>query len=114
MPDSIRNEADQSFFQAALDSAAAVLHGRHSHEGGPRAARRKRLVLTHQIAAIAPDVFWFQLYRAARNDHAIGFDLVRRAMATDCNALVLTLDVPVRTTRARVVRTGTSRVSTSA
>lgn len=55
MPDSIRNAADQSFFQAALDSAAAVLHGRHSHEGGPRAAQRKRLVLTRQIAAIGPD-----------------------------------------------------------
>jgi dihydrofolate reductase len=55
MPDSIRNAADQRYFQAALDRAVAVVHGRHSHEGGPRAARRKRLVLTRQIAAIAPD-----------------------------------------------------------
>ena len=55
MPDSIRNDADQEFFQSGLDHAAAVVHGRHSHEGGPRAARRKRLVLTRQIAAIAPD-----------------------------------------------------------
>jgi dihydrofolate reductase len=55
MPDSIRNAADQRYFQAALDRAGAVVHGRHSHEGGPRAARRKRLVLTRQIAAIAPD-----------------------------------------------------------
>ena len=55
MPDSIRNDADQRYFQEALDRAAAVVHGRHSHEGGPRAARRKRLVLTRQIAAIAPD-----------------------------------------------------------
>ncbi len=55
MPDSIRNAADQRFFQAALDRAAVVVHGRHSHEGGPRAARRKRLILTRQIAAIAPD-----------------------------------------------------------
>ena len=55
MPASIRNDADQRFFQEALDRAAAVVHGRHSHEGGPRAARRKRLVLTRQIAAIAPD-----------------------------------------------------------
>ncbi len=55
MPDPIRNDADQSFFQASLDRAAAVLHGRHSHEGGPRAAQRKRLVLTRQIAAVAPD-----------------------------------------------------------
>src|SRR5580693_2963398 len=55
MPDSIRNEADQRFFQDALDRAAVLVHGRHSHEGGPRAARRKRLVLTRQVAATAPD-----------------------------------------------------------
>jgi dihydrofolate reductase len=55
MPDSIRDEADQRFFQNALDSVAAIVHGRHSHEGGPRAARRKRLIVTRQIAAIAPD-----------------------------------------------------------
>ena len=55
MPDSIRNDADQRFFQEALDRAAAIVHGRHSHEGGPRAARRQRLILTRQIAAIAPD-----------------------------------------------------------
>jgi dihydrofolate reductase len=55
MPGAIRNDADQQFFQAGLDQAAAVVHGRHSHEGGPRAARRNRLVLTRQVAATAPD-----------------------------------------------------------
>ncbi len=55
MPDSIRNPADQHYLQAGLDRAAAVLHGRHSHEGGPRADRRKRLVVTRRVAAIAPD-----------------------------------------------------------
>jgi len=55
MPDAIRNDADQRFFQAGLDRVAAVVHGRHSHEGGPRAARRKRLILTRQIADLAPD-----------------------------------------------------------
>jgi dihydrofolate reductase len=55
MPDSIRNAADQRFFQAGLDRAAAIVHGRHSHEGGPRAGQRKRLILTRQVAAIAPD-----------------------------------------------------------
>ncbi len=55
MPDSIRNDADQRFFQDALDKAAVVVHGRHSHEGGPRAPYRKRLVLTRQIAALSPD-----------------------------------------------------------
>src|SRR5580700_4075345 len=55
MPDSIRNDADQKFFQASLDQAAVIVHGRHSHEGGPRAARRKRLVVSRQIATTAPD-----------------------------------------------------------
>lgn len=55
MPDSIRNDADQRFFQAGLDQAAVILHGRHSHEGGPRADRRKRLVLSRQVATVAPD-----------------------------------------------------------
>ncbi len=55
MPDAIRNDADQRFFQENLDRAAVVVHGRHSHEGGPRAAARKRLVVTRQIATLAPD-----------------------------------------------------------
>ena len=55
MPDSIRNDADQKFFQDGLDQAAVILHGRHSHEGGPRADRRKRLVLSRHVATIAPD-----------------------------------------------------------
>jgi (S)-mandelate dehydrogenase len=80
-----------------------------------RAAQRARIPYTlgtvgcstiERIAELAPDVFWFQLYRAARNDHAIGFDLARRAQAAGCHALVLTLDVPVRTTRAREVVVG--------
>src|SRR5271163_682263 len=55
IPDSIKNAADQRFFQNALDAAAVLVHGRHSDEGGPHAARRKRLVLTRQIAALEPD-----------------------------------------------------------
>lgn len=55
MPASIRNDADQKFLQAELDRAAVVVHGRHSHEGGPRAARRKRMIVTRRIASTAPD-----------------------------------------------------------
>ena len=55
IPAAIHNDADQAFFQPALDAAAVVVHGRHSHEGGPRAAQRKRLVVTRQIATTAPD-----------------------------------------------------------
>ena len=59
-----------------------------------------------RAAEIAPDVLWFQLYRCSRNEHAIGFDLVRRAEAAGVHVLVLTLDVPVRTTRPREVAAG--------
>jgi L-lactate dehydrogenase (cytochrome) len=59
-----------------------------------------------RAAEIAPDVLWFQLYRCSRNEHAIGFDLVRRADAAGVHVLMLTLDVPVRTTRAREVAAG--------
>jgi dihydrofolate reductase len=54
MPESLLVEADQRFFQDRLDQAAALVQGRHSHEGGgPRAARRRRLIVTRQIAALA-------------------------------------------------------------
>lgn len=56
MPETLRNEADQKFLQGELDQAAVVVHGRHSHEGGPRAARRKRLILTRRVASLAPDL----------------------------------------------------------
>jgi dihydrofolate reductase len=55
MPTGLQVEADQKFFQDALDRAAVVVHGRHSHEGGPRAASRKRLVVTRRVPTLAPD-----------------------------------------------------------
>jgi dihydrofolate reductase len=54
MPPGLLIEGDQRFFQDRLDQAAALVQGRHSHEGGgPRAARRRRLIVTRQIAALA-------------------------------------------------------------
>jgi dihydrofolate reductase len=55
IPQGMQVEADQKFFQGALDDAAIVVHGRHSHEGGPRAAQRYRLVMTRRVPALAPD-----------------------------------------------------------
>ncbi|MGA2894717.1 MAG: alpha-hydroxy acid oxidase [Xanthobacteraceae bacterium] len=98
---------------APMGGPAIVWPGADKHLA--RAAQRARVPYTlgmaggatiEEIAEIAPDVFWFQLYRTARNDHAIGFDIVRRLAAADCNALILTLDVPVRTSRAREVVVG--------
>src|SRR4029079_3577491 len=51
-----------------------------------QAAQRARVPYTlgtvggitiEQAAAAAPDVLWFQLYRMARNDHHLGFELMR-------------------------------------
>jgi dihydrofolate reductase len=55
MPKGLQVEADQKFFHSALDEAAVVVHGRHSHEGGARAAQRHRLVMTRSIPTLAPD-----------------------------------------------------------
>ncbi len=63
-------------------------------------------ITLERAAEIAPDVLWFQLYRCSRNEHAIGFDLVRRAAEAGVGVLVLTMDVPVRTTRPREVAAG--------
>ena len=80
-----------------------------------KAAQRVRVPYTlsvaggatiEQAAEAAPDVFWLQLYRFWHDDHKIGFDLVRRAQAVDAKVLVLTLDVPVRTTRSRETYAG--------
>src|SRR5436190_21652637 len=54
MPDVLQIKADQEFFHAGLDRAAVVVHGRRSHEGGPDAARRRRLVVTSRVGSLAP------------------------------------------------------------
>lgn len=55
MPDALKFEGDKKFFEAALDRAALIVHGRHSHEGQPNSPRRKRLILTRRIESLAPD-----------------------------------------------------------
>ena len=59
-----------------------------------------------RIAEIAPDVFWFQLYRFPYNDHAITFDLVRRAEAGGAHVLVPTVDSAGKSKRPRDIRNG--------
>ena len=54
-PDTLKPEADQRFFYGELAKADAVAHGRHSAEGGPDAARRRRLILTRRVPGIARD-----------------------------------------------------------
>jgi dihydrofolate reductase len=55
MPNELKFEGDKKFFTAALDRADLIVHGRHSDEDQPNSPRRKRIVVTRSIGAIAPD-----------------------------------------------------------
>jgi len=55
MPDSLKFEGDAAFFNAALDRADLIVHGRNSHEGQPNSPKRKRIILTRTIARLADD-----------------------------------------------------------
>jgi dihydrofolate reductase len=55
MPDSLKVEADQRFFERGLDGVDVVAHGRHSHERQARSDLRRRLILTRRVAATAAD-----------------------------------------------------------
>jgi len=55
MPDALKFEGDKQFFTDALDRADLIVHGRHSGEGQPNSPKRKRVILTHGVAALAPD-----------------------------------------------------------
>ena len=64
MPDSLKFEADQRFFEHGLDGVDVVVHGRHSHEQQRRSDLRRRLILSRQIQSVAADpsnkraMFW--------------------------------------------------------
>ena len=59
-----------------------------------------------EVAALAGDCTWFQLYGLPGRDHLVTFDLVRRAEAAGARALVATLDAPVRSKRPRDLNNG--------
>jgi dihydrofolate reductase len=64
MPDSLKFEADQQFFERGLDEVDVVVHGRNSYERQPSSYLRRRVILTRQVPAIAADpsngkaLFW--------------------------------------------------------
>jgi hypothetical protein len=55
MPKDLKFEGDKKFFTDALDRAELIVHGRNSFEDQPNSPKRKRLVLTRSVDAIAPD-----------------------------------------------------------
>jgi dihydrofolate reductase len=54
MPDSLKFEADQKFFERGLDGVDVVVHGRHSQEQQARSPLRHRLMLTRRVSGVAP------------------------------------------------------------
>jgi dihydrofolate reductase len=60
-PDSLNNEADWLRFQAALDLAAVVVVGRHSHAANPNTMRRNRLVVSSSARGVErrSDAWWW-------------------------------------------------------
>ena len=64
IPDSLKFDADQDFFERGLDGVDVVVHGHHSHEQQPHSHLRRRLILTRQVPSIAADssnekaLFW--------------------------------------------------------
>ncbi|HXQ11581.1 MAG TPA: hypothetical protein VN805_11365 [Caulobacteraceae bacterium] len=64
MPDALKFEADQCFFERGLDRVDVVVHGRHSHEQQPHSHLRQRLIVTGQVPALVADpsnakaLFW--------------------------------------------------------
>lgn len=55
MPQALKFPGDAEFFASALDGADLIVHGRNSYEDQPNSPKRKRLVVTRKVAALAPD-----------------------------------------------------------
>lgn len=55
MPPQLKFPGDQAFFEAALDAASVIVHGRNSFEDQPRSAQRRRIVVTRRVAALDGD-----------------------------------------------------------
>jgi len=55
MPEGLKFEGDKKFFTDALDHADLIVHGRNSFEGQTNSPKRRRVVLTRNVEALAPD-----------------------------------------------------------
>ncbi|MDB5486141.1 MAG: hypothetical protein JWR73_2068 [Tardiphaga sp.] len=55
MPDSLRFEGDSVFFSASLDKVDLIVHGRRSFEDQPNSPKRRRVIVTRGVDALAPD-----------------------------------------------------------
>jgi hypothetical protein len=55
MPDELKFEGDKTFFSAALDRADLIVHGRNSYEDQPNSPKRRRIIATGKVPALASD-----------------------------------------------------------
>jgi len=55
MPPSLKIPGDQKFFEAGLDAADLIVHGRNSYEDQPRSRARKRIFLTRSVVTPVRD-----------------------------------------------------------
>ncbi|CCD88128.1 conserved protein of unknown function [Bradyrhizobium sp. ORS 285] len=55
MPGVLKFPGDAQFFSSALDGADLIVHGRNSYEDQPNSPKRRRLVVTRKVKALAPD-----------------------------------------------------------
>jgi L-lactate dehydrogenase (cytochrome) len=101
------------FGVAPMGSAGMMWPGAETCLAREAQARRVPYILAtpanasiERIAQEAPDVFWFQLYRFPQDDHAITFDLVKRADAAGAHVLVPTIDSAGKSKRPRDIRNG--------
>ena len=53
-PKSIEIPADQKHYRDSVARAGGVVNGKHSAEGGPLEAERKRLILSRKVDGVAP------------------------------------------------------------
>ena len=54
MPPALDHDADKLYFEEALESVAALVHGRNSQEIHDKTPFRHRLILTRRVEALAP------------------------------------------------------------
>ena len=55
LPEALKFEADQRFFERGLDQLEVMVHGRHSGGHQPRSPSRHRLIVTGAVIALARD-----------------------------------------------------------
>lgn len=61
MPETLKNEAEWTFFQAGLDAADVCVMGRKSHQETPNHKNRNRLIMTRFVDSVETrdrEVFW--------------------------------------------------------